>query len=160
TGLCLWIMFNGVVLFYAIRQLPLKESAGIALLWLVTNELYTSYSNQQINPLVAASIILAYSWMRKEKDFWAAAVIMPGTFIKLYSIAGLAFFFFSKHKTNLVASCVFWAIVCFSAPMFISSPAFVVQAYRDWYTSIKTKDELNAKESRHQDISLSGVVRR
>jgi hypothetical protein len=159
-GLCLWIMFNGAVLFYAIRQLPLKESAVVALLWLVTNELFTSYSNQQINPLVAASIILAYTWMRKEKDFWAAAVIMAGTFIKLYSIAGLAFFFFSKHKTRLVAACLFWAIVCFSAPMVISGPAFVVQSYRDWYVSLKTKDELNAKESRHQDISLSGVVRR
>jgi hypothetical protein len=44
--------------------------------------------------------------------------------------------------------------------MVISGPAFVVQSYRDWYVSIKTKDELNAKESHHQDISLSGVVRR
>jgi len=159
-GICLWTMLNGAVLFYAISQLPLKEATIVGLLWLVTNELFTSYSNQQINPLVAASIILAYTWMREEKDFWAACVIMAGTFIKLYSIAGLAFFFFSKHKTHLIASCVFWAVVCFASPMMISGPAFVVQSYSDWYASIKEKDELNAKASRHQDISLSGVVRR
>lgn len=159
VGICLWIMFNGAVLFYAIRQLPLKESQIIAVLWLVTNELYTSYSNQQINPFIAATIILAYVWMRKEKDFWAAFVIMAGTFIKLYSIAGLAFFFFSKHKMRLIGALAFWAVVCFVAPMIISGPEFVVQSYKDWHASLTTKDGLNAI-SRHQDISVSGVVRR
>ena len=42
-------------------------------------------------------IILSYVLIEKEKDFWSACLIILGTFIKLYGIVGLAFFFFSKN---------------------------------------------------------------
>jgi hypothetical protein len=158
-GVILWIMFTGGILFYAIRQLPLREGQLVAPLWLVTNELFTSYVNTQFNPVVAATIILAYVWIRQEKDFWAAFVIVAGAFIKLYSIVGLAFFFFSKHKIRLIASGMFWFAVCLVAPIILTSPSFVVESYQDWYNSLTVKNKLNVSSLR-QDISLMGFVRR
>jgi hypothetical protein len=158
-GIILWNMLNGALLFYAIRQLPFRESQFVALLWLVTNELFTSYVNIQFNPIIAATIILAYVWMRQEKDFWAAFIIVAGTFVKLYSIVGLAFFFFSKNKGKFVASGAFWFIICLLAPMLFSSPSFIIQSYIDWYDSLVFKNQLNVN-SLYQDVSLMGVFRR
>lgn len=158
-GILLWVMFTGAVFFYAMRQLPFKEGQLVALLWLLTNELFTSYVNVQPNPVVAATIILAFVWIRQEKDFWAAFIIVAGTFVKLYSIVGLAFFFFSKHKTRFIASGVFWILICFAAPMILSSPSFIIQSYLDWYDSLVVKNQLNAM-GLQQDISLIGFVRR
>lgn len=159
AGLILWIALTGAILFYAIQQLPLKEGYTVAIVWLVTNELFTSYVNTQFNPVIAATIILAFVWIRQEKDFWAAFVIVAGAFIKLYSIVGLAFFFFSKHKAKLIGSGLFWIMVCLVAPMLLSSPSFIFESYQDWFTSLTTKNELNVNSLR-QDISLMGFVRR
>lgn len=159
VGVILWIMFTGGVLYYALKQLPLKEGQLVAVLWLVTNELFTSYVNTQFNPVVAATIILAYVWIRQEKDFWAAFVIVAGTFVKLYSIVGLAFFFFSKHKVKLISSGMFWFVICLVAPMLLASPTFILESYQDWYHSLTFKNELNVNSLR-QDISLMGLVRR
>ncbi|GCC52854.1 DUF2029 domain-containing protein [Chryseotalea sanaruensis] len=158
-GVILWISFTGLTLYYAIRQLPLKESQQVILLLLISNELFTSYVNTQFNPVIAATIILAYVWISQGKEFWAALVIMAGTFIKLYSVVGFAFFFFSKNKSRLLLSSVFWALICLIAPMFLASPDFIIQSYQDWFNSLTTKNELNIYSLR-QDISIMGFVRR
>jgi hypothetical protein len=44
--------------------------------------------------------------------------------------------------------------------MVISSPAFVIQSYSDWYHSLAHKNDLNASLTSFQDISLMGIVRR
>lgn len=160
VGVVLWCITGTLILFYAIAQLPLEEEQRVAIWWLTANELFTSLVNLQFNPITSATIILAFVLIQREKDFWAAAIIMAGTFVKLYSIVGLAFFFFSKHKTKLIGYCILWAVICFVAPMIFSSPAFVVQSYADWYHSLAGKDILNAHSNQHQDISLMGVVRR
>lgn len=108
-----WNIVNALLLFYAIQSLPLTDFQKIVVTWLVTNELFTSFINIQLNPSITATLILAYSFVKKEKDFWAALVIVAGTFIKLYSIAGLAFFIFSKHKTRLIAAGIIWSFVFF-----------------------------------------------
>jgi hypothetical protein len=114
---------------------------------------------QQFNIAIAAIILLAYYFTEKEKDFWAAFVIMLGTFVKLYGIVGLAFFLFSKHKSKLIASLAFWAMVMFVAPMVISSPEYIISQYHDWYVSLVEKNADNMF-SHGTNISLLGLVRK
>ncbi|MFM9836908.1 MAG: glycosyltransferase family 87 protein [Cyclobacteriaceae bacterium] len=156
----LWLIIGALSLFYAIRALPIDDEQKVIIYLFITSELYTSYVNTQLNPVVTATIIFSYCFIRKEKDMWAAFLIMFGTFIKLYSIAGLAFFFFSKHKIKLISYCILWAILFFALPMAISSPEFIIRTYDDWLKALTLKNSLNASLTAHQDFSVMGLYRR
>ena len=84
---------------------------------------------------------------------------MLGTFVKLYGIVGLAFFFFSKHKGRFVGALLLWAVVMFVAPMVISSPSYVIGQYQEWFACLTEKNGENLA-SIAQNISLLGMVHR
>jgi len=158
-GAVLWTMLNALVLYKAILMLPVKENAQYAILLICAHELMTASYNSQFNPMMTTIIVLSFVFIRSGKDFWAALLIIAGTYIKLYGIVGLAFFFFSDNKIKFILSLMFWAIVLFVLPMIISSPKFVVQCYKDWYVSLSAKNEKNAGDIM-QDISVMGMIRR
>src|ERR1700761_4450071 len=141
AGVILWVMFNVWALYYAIKLLPLKtEKDYLPVLLVCAHELMTSASNVEINPLIGALIIFTFVLIKDKKDFWAALMICIGTFIKLYGIVGLAFFFISKDKTKLILGLLFWSVILFVLPMFISSPSYVIQTYHDWYGDLLQKN--------------------
>lgn len=142
----------------AIKLLPLKENRYVIVLLICAHELMTCSSNVEINPLIGALIILSFVFIRDKKDFWAAFMIVLGTFIKLYGIVGLAFFFLSQDKMKFFLSLLFWSVILFVLPMLISSPSFIVQNYHDWYNDLLLKNSTNIGPSL-QDISLMGLIR-
>ena len=158
-GASCWVMFNAYILFVAINQLPIVNQQKNIVLLLCMHELMTASFSVQFNPCMTAIILLSFILIRQKKDFWAACLIILGTFIKLYGIVGLAFFFFSDQKLKLIFGLAFWSVVLFLLPMTISSPAFVVQTYHDWFNVLVEKDAQNAT-SLMQDISVMGMVRR
>ena len=113
----------------------------------------------QFNIIIAAIIVASFYCIEKEKDISAACLIMIGTFVKLYGIVGLAFFFFSKHKVKFVLALIGWALVCFVLPMLISSPEYVIDQYKEWYLSLSDKNMENMF-SGGQNQSLLGLVRK
>jgi hypothetical protein len=62
---------------------------------------------------------------------------------------------FQTINLKLILSLVFWSVVLFLLPMLFSSPAFVVQCYKDWYLSLSEKNVHN-ELSTMQDISDYG----
>lgn len=158
-GVILWVLFNAFVLFKAIQLLPLKKDQYVIVLLLCAHELMTASANVQSNPMIAALIILSFNFIKREQDFWAALMIALGAFIKLYGIVGLAFFFFSANKPKFVLSFIFWSAVLFVLPMAISSPSFIVQTYRDWYTDLVVKNSDN-QHSSMQEICVTGFIRK
>lgn len=100
------------------------------------------------------SIIIA-SFYCIEKDITAACFIMIGTFVKLYGIVGLAFFFFSKHKVKFVAALIGWAVLFFVLPMAITSPEYIIDQYKEWHVSLAGKNMENMF-SKMQNQSLLG----
>ncbi|QKJ29960.1 DUF2029 domain-containing protein [Mucilaginibacter mali] len=159
AGAVIWTLFNTFILYKAILMLPLKTEYRYFVLLICAHELMTSAYSVQFNPIMTAIIILSFVFIRNGKDFWAALLIIAGTYIKLYGIVGLAFFFFSDNKVKLILSLIFWSVVLFALPMLCSSPAFVVQCYKDWYLSLSDKNLHNAV-SDMQDISVMGMIRR
>jgi hypothetical protein len=159
VGVILWVVFNSWVLLKAIQALPIKKEYSILIVLICAHELMTSAANVQINPLIAALIVFSYVFIKGEKDFWAALMIALGTFVKLYGVVGLAFFFFSKHKLKLIGSLIFWSVVLFALPMIISSPAYIIQTYQEWYVDLLHKNSSNIA-SVYQDISVMGMIRR
>ena len=158
-GLLAWLIALTASLYFAVRWSQFTKRQQLFILWFCAHELLTALYMQQFNIAIAAIIVLAYYCIEREKDFWAAFVIMLGTFVKLYGIVGLAFFFFSRHKGRFIGSLLFWAVVMFVAPMVISSPEYVVNQYVEWYQCLTEKNGENLA-SIAQNISLLGLVHR
>ncbi len=159
VGLIFWNLLMVLFLFVFIRKLPISSSAQIFILWYCAHELLTALFMQQFNIVIAAIIIGSYILIRKERDTTAALLIVVGTFVKLYGIVGLAFFFFSRHKLRFIVSLIGWSIVCFLLPMLISSPEYVVNQYKEWFFCLGEKNMENG-DSIAQNISLLGFVHR
>ena len=158
-GLLLWLIALSLSLYYAIRKLPLPQKKLIFIYWFCTHELLTALFMAQFNIAIAAIIVATFYCIQKEKEVWAAFCIMLGTFVKLYGVVGLAFFFFSKHKLKLIGWLLLWAVVMFVSPMFISSPDYILSQYVEWWQSLLAKNGENLS-SIAQNISLLGLIRR
>jgi len=160
VGMSLWNLFNVALLLWAVYLLPIETKKKSLILWISAHEFLTTALSFQFNPSIAAIIILVYVFIDNKKDFWAAMLIVAGTYIKLYGIVGLAFFFFSKDKLKFIRSLVFWAGLFFVLPMLLSSPTYVVNTYIEWYERLLVKNNENVYLSNMQDISLMGMVRK
>ena len=158
-GMLMWLVALTLLLFFSIRRDVFTEYQQIFIYWFCAHELLNGIQMQQFNIAITAIILLSYYFIEREKDFWAAFVIMLGTFIKLYGIVGLAFFFFSRHKGKLIVSLMFWAVIMFVAPMIISSPEYIIGQYHDWYVELVHKNSDNMF-SLGTNISLLGLVRK
>lgn len=158
-GLFFWLIVLSLSLYYAIRKLPFPDRKRIFLYWFCAHELLTALFMSQFNIAIAAIIVATFYCIEKEKDIWAACFIMLGTFVKLYGIVGLAFFFFSKHKVKFLLALLGWALVMFIAPMAISSPDYIISQYVGWWDSLSAKNAENIF-SGGQNSSLLGMVRK
>ena len=158
-GMLLWLVALTLFLYVAIRHNAFTRYQQVFIYWFCIHELLNGIQMQQFNIAITAIILLSYYFIEKEKDFWAALMIVLGTLVKLYGIVGLAFFLFSRHKGRLVGSLVFWAVVLFVAPMVISSPDYIVGQYHDWFACLVEKNADNMF-SQGTNISLLGLVRK
>lgn len=158
-GLLLWLLALTLFLYVAVRALPLRKAQHVFIVWFCAHELLTALFMQQFNVAIAALIVLTYVCIEKEKDLWAAFFIMLGTFVKLYGIVGLAFFFFSRHKWKFIASCGLWAVVLFVAPMLISSPDYIIGQYAAWFERLQMKNADNFF-ALSQNVSFLGLIRK
>ena len=158
-GLLLWCIALSLTLYLAIRRSGFENGQKMFIFWFCSETLLTSLFMQQFNITIAAIIIASYFLIEKERDFWAAFLIILGTFVKLYGIVGLAFFLFSRHKLRFSLSLLFWAVVLFVAPMLISSPQYIIDQYREWIICLCGKNVENIN-SIAQNISALGMVRR
>lgn len=159
-GMVLWNVFNGALLIYAISKIPINSLKINWILWICAHEFLTAILGFQFNPIMTSLIILSFVFIDEEKDFWAAFCIVLGTFIKLYGVVGLAFFFFSKNKLKFIVSLAIWSIILFALPMLISSPEFILNSYAEWVARLIEKNNENAGFNSMQDISIMGMVKR
>lgn len=160
VGTVLWNLANVALLIYAINKLPISDAKKAFICWISSNELITSLLSFQFNVGLAGIILLSFAYIERKKEIQSAFAIIIGTFVKLYGIVGLAFFFFIQNKKKFIIGIFIAAIVLFLLPMAISSPDFVVNSYVEWYRSLAAKNAGNADLASMQDISLMGMVRR
>ncbi|WP_293783554.1 glycosyltransferase family 87 protein [uncultured Pedobacter sp.] len=157
-GLLLWNLFNCFLLFKAVQTLPLTADEKIAVGYIAIPCLIESMLNQQFNAGAGALMILSYTLLNKNKGIWSAFFIVLGTFIKLYGVVGLVFFFFSKDKPRFILWLVLWSVVIFLLPMLIVSPDYVVHSYVEWKNSLVGKNMQNVVGG-GIDISIMGFFR-
>ena len=162
-GAFIWGIFDAGVLYYAIRQLPIQSKYQNFILILSANEMMNAASNLQSNGIMAATIILSFVFLLRQKEVASTAMIVLGFFIKLYSITGLAFFFFSQHKKKFIIYFIIWGILIVSLPLLVINPDDLVQCYKDWSAALSLKSNFDITVPMHQnmvDITLQGMVKR
>jgi hypothetical protein len=162
-GCILWALVNAAVLYYAITKLQVSQKNKRIIIAITAIEMMTAIHSVQFNPIVGAWLILAYVLVEDENDFWATLFIVAGFLIKIYGIAGLLFFVFSKHKVKFILSFIFWLAVLFCLPMLYSSPSYIVNTYKEWVEVLAAKNQENVEgafKAGYQDISVMGMVRR
>ncbi len=160
VGLALWLVTLVAVLWLAIRALPITDWQKNVMTLFMSNELLTAGFNAQFNIAVAAIIVYSFVLIHQGRDFWAPLPFLVATFIKLYGVVALAFFFFVKDKPKFILGCVVWSLVLLVAPMLIASPEFVIQSYREWLLALVVKNAANVSLVSYQDISVMGFFRR
>ncbi|MDR1405967.1 MAG: DUF2029 domain-containing protein [Prevotellaceae bacterium] len=162
-GIALWLGTLAALLFRAIGKLPFPAWQKAAVYWICIHEMMTAAFNMQFNIGIAALLVLAFVFMEEEKDVWAALVIVLGMLTKLYGAAGLAFFFFSKHKLRFALACAGWTVVWLALPLLFVSPEYLFDQYAGWIQQIIAKNAANtthAGASIMQNISLIGMLQR
>jgi len=159
VGYGLWLVAMTMVLYLAVRTSGFSRRRQVFILWFCAVEMLNCIFQAQFNGVIAGLLLISYAMVERERDEWATLAMLVGTFIKLYGIVGLAFFFFSRHKVRFVLSFLGWSAVLFCLPMLLSSPQYVVEQYAGWYESLTVKNQLNIV-SWDQNISLLGIVRR
>ncbi len=159
VGLFFWNLFNCIVLFKAVLSLPFSDRDKLTIGYIAIPCLVASMLNQQFNASAGAFIILSYTLLNKDKGIWSAMLIVVGTFIKLYGIMGLAFFFFVKDKPRFVLWLMVWTALFFALPMLFSSPEYVLHSYREWMQSLVNKNVCNITGNGSTDVSIMGFFR-
>ncbi|MVN22140.1 glycosyltransferase family 87 protein [Mucilaginibacter arboris] len=158
-GFFLWSIVNAIVLVWVIHLLPLAENRKMLILLFCVMEFANAEHYIQFNPIITAFILLSFILIEKKQDGWATLFIVLGTLVKLYPIAGLTFYLFSKNKPKFILSTVFWTVIFLTLPMLISSSGFIMQSYKDWYISLHEKNQMNEVLNSAQDMSVMGVFR-
>lgn len=162
-GYVLWCLFNVWVLYFAITKLPIQKNWKMAILILSSNEMMNNTSYCQINPFIAALILLGFVYADKAKNGWALFFILLATFIKLYGIVGFAFFLFNDKKWSFIKWTLIWSVAFFTIPMLLSNKEYIIHSYTDWFYGIANKASKNIKmdmDNDYQDISVMGMIRR
>jgi hypothetical protein len=150
-------------LFYAIKKIPVTILQQRWILLIGVFELITSIHSVQFNPMLCGMILLSFTAIEKEDILLGTFFIVAGTLIKIYSVVGLLFFLFTPHKKKFILYSAMWFVVLFCLPMLISSPAFIIESYKNWFTVLVEKNGQNIVSSMNagmQDISVMGMVRR
>jgi hypothetical protein len=163
VGCFFWCLLNVAVLFYAIKKLPVTILQQRWILLIGVFELITSIHSVQFNPMLCGMIILSFTALEKEDVALSTFFIVAGTLIKIYSVVGLLFFLFTPHKKKFILYSAMWFVVLFCLPMLISSPAFIIDSYKNWFTVLIEKNGQNVVSSMNagmQDISVMGMIRR
>lgn len=132
-GLFLWNLLNSVVLFFALKRIPLFKSHQNAFAMLYVGvELLTAAHNDQANALIAGLLIYAFMFVEEDKPYLAALCIVSTVFIKLFGIVALLLIVFAKRKVRFTVACIFWTAVFALVPLIVISPEYLMSQYDSW----------------------------
>lgn len=158
-GRLAWMLLVTFVPYWSIRKTSFSIRQQVFILWFIAAEAYLCILDSESNSLILACLIFSYYLIGKEKDQWAALVMVLGAATKLFGIVGLAFLPFSRHKLKLCSWLVVWLVLLLVLPMLVFGPEYVWQQYFEWYDVLVHKNELN-QFAAGQNVSLLGIVRK
>lgn len=163
AGVVCWVIINILFLFIIIQQLPVNERSKQFVILFSALELLMNAQWLQLNAFIAACLVGSFVYFKKDKVVLASLLIVMGSFTKLYGITGLAFIGFTKKPFKAVLWLIIWSLIAFCLPMLISSPAYIMHSYQEWFQALVMKNSKNVHDAMnnfYQDISAMGLIKR
>jgi hypothetical protein len=142
-SLILWLIGCSVLMFYAIRLLPITQSQKVFAWWFILIELTTSLHNQQTNPIIAALGVLTFVFLEKGKVKWAALFPILAFCIKGYGIIFAALFLFYPEQRRYLSFSVLWALILALLPLPLVGWGHFIQVYKDWADCLVQDHKIN-----------------
>lgn len=155
----LWVAALSALLYWAVRQLPLPVRLTTLAAWLTINDLYAAELMQQFNIAVAGLLIGSLVMIQQRREGWAAVMIVVGTFVKLYGVLGLAFFFFVQRKWRFIGYLALYSALALLLPLLFVTPEYLITQYLAWAADITEKNAQNMFCG-YTNISFLGFVRK
>jgi glycosyl transferase family 87 len=152
-GLILWDLLNALVLFFALKSLPVKnENTKIYILWFILIELMTTMQNSQSNGLVAGLMVWGFNKFEKRNVFLASLFILLSTYIKIYGVLAALIFLFYPDKIKFVYYSLLWMLMLTFIPLLFVSFDQLLFLYKSWYNIV-----INDYSTEH-GISVHGIL--
>lgn len=155
----LWVVALSALLYWAVRRLPLPVRLTTLVMWLAINDLYSAALMQQFNIAVAGLLIGSLVMIQRRHEGWAALFIVIGTFVKIYGVVGLAFFFFVRRKWRFIGYMALYSAVALLLPLLFVTPEYLLTQYMAWVADIAGKNAQNMFCA-YTNISFVGFVRK
>jgi hypothetical protein len=152
VGVVIWCMFNALMVFYAIRLLPVSDPKKLFIHWFILIELITSIQNQQVNVLVMALFVFTFVAFERKQIWLAALIIALSTFIKLYGILGASLFLLYPDKWKFIGYGLLWAALLWLSPVVVISFNELIVLYQNWFNTLVGDHAIN------QDISVMRML--
>jgi hypothetical protein len=132
VALLAWNLLN-VLLIYAGLRLILPREERLPALQLTAIGMVTTLDGTQSNGLVAATMLLAFAALERDRVKLAAAAIGSGILIKLFPACALALAAPRRDRAKFAAwfAVIFAALVC--APLLVTPATTLLAQYRSWY---------------------------
>lgn len=162
-GVACWIMASIGFLYFAIKQLPISHEAQQFIMLFSAMELLMNAQWLQFNAFIAGCLILSFVHFKQDRVALATLWIVLGSFTKIYGIMGLAFLFFTRKPIQALLYLLIWSVIAWILPMLISSPAYILETYHQWFQALVAKNAKNMVASLnnyYQDISAMGLIKR
>lgn len=137
-GLVLWNILNALILFIAIRKVPVfSEKVSVFVLWFILQETLTGLQSAQTNPLIAALLILAYTSFENKNVIWASLFIVLSAYIKIFGVVAFLMFFLYPDKMKFILYTIFWTVLLALLPLLVVSFGQLTFLYKSWLNMLQ-----------------------
>ena len=152
-SLLLWLIGCSLLMFYAIKSLPVSQDHKEFFWWYILVELVTSLHGQQTNPIIAALGLFTYSFLEKRNAKWAALFPVLAFCIKGYGVIFAALFLFYPKRGQYILYSLMWALVLALIPLPIVGLDHFIQIYKDWVVCLIDDHKVN------YGFSIMGLIK-
>ena len=136
-GITLWNLINALLLFWAIRRLPIPPEISLSVAFFVALEMTTNMQNEQSNALMAGLMVLVFALLERKQFFWAMAALASVTYIKIFGFALCALLLFYPSKVKNVLYLSVWMGLLFILPVLFTPFENLLQQYVYWGELLK-----------------------
>ena len=156
-GLCLW---NWVNIFAVVAGLSLLITNRNRFWWallFVLPELVVATQNSQSNALIAGLLLFAFSALKKEETFKAAAFVVIAVFIKPFAAAFFLLLpFVKKPKQFLLFSSII-GIVVLLLPALVVGLEGLLHSYKNWFALLQKDEQKSLGYSAYAVANAIGI---
>ena len=133
-GLIFWNLLNALILFFAIRSLPVADKKiKVAIWWFVVIELITSLQNLQSNAMIAGLIIFSFCFLERRRIAWASLMIALTVYIKIFGLVAFSLFLLYPDKKRFIFYGTMWMVILALLPLIFIAPSQLITLYGSWW---------------------------